>query len=212
MDDDANSDRFSTNSAATSPGERPESAPGPKNGNGLPNDRGNHAPLPIGLRQESTRVPVPLFQPRLFPWLLLTPLRGILASNWLRQSAVRQGHDPPLRAGPKTGQHVQLTIDYGDGEERHFPSVPWCADMTVFDALLWAAHHPHGIAFEYQGTGAHGAGIQTLVLAIDSVANQGGGDSARNWVYEVNGRKAQDSCGVHLLQPADTILWKFTTY
>ena len=149
---------------------------------------------------------------RLFPWLLLALLVGILAYNMLRQSDVRQGRDTPLRAGSETGQHVQLTIDYGDGAERHFTGVPWCANMTVFDALLWAAHHPHGIAFEYQGTGAHGAGIQTLVLAIDSVANQGGGDSARNWVYEVNGRKAQDSCGVHLLQPADTILWKFTTY
>ena len=172
MDKNANFDRLSANNTATSPGERPESAPS-----------------------------------RLFPWLLLTLLLAILAYNMLRQSDVRQGRDTPLRAVPETGQHVQLTIDYGDGAERHFPSVPWCADMTVFDALLWAAHHPHGIAFDYQGTGA-----QVLVLAIDSVANQGGGDSAQNWIYEVNGHKAQDSCAVHLLQPSDTILWKFTTY
>jgi len=186
VDNDANSDRLPANNAATSPDERPGSAPGP-------------------LFQQTAGAS------RLFVWMLLTLLLGILAYNMLRQSDVRQGRDTSLPVGSETGQHVRLTIDYGDGGERHFPSVPWCADMTVFDALLWAAHHPHGIAFDYQGTGAQGTGVQTLVLAIDSLANQGGGDSAQNWVYEVNGRKAQNSCAVHPLRPADTILWKFTT-
>ena len=76
--------------------------------------------------------------------------------------------------------------------------------MTVLGALSAAQKHAHGIRYESKGRGA-----TTLVTKIDDVENEGDG---RNWMYEVNGKLADKSCGIFELQAGDAVLWKFDTY
>jgi hypothetical protein len=104
-------------------------------------------------------------------------------------------------AGSKS---VQLTIDYGDGVQKVFRELAWKEGMTVLDALEAAAKHPRGIKSAHRGSGA-----TAFVTGIDDLKNEGSG---RNWTYEVNGKKANKSCGVWTLQEGDSIVWKFAKY
>lgn len=126
-------------------------------------------------------------------------------------SQVRRTSDgQPQRAAPATNQDgpsVQLTIDFGDGFQKRFPTLAWQSGMTVLDALRAAARHPRGIRLESAGRRE-----MTLITAIDGVANQGGGPNTRNWVYQVNGRRATRGCAVVELQPGDRVLWELTFY
>ena len=106
---------------------------------------------------------------------------------------------------PERPATVKLTIDYGDGVQKHFTGLPWQGRMTVLEAMLKAHEHPRGIRLKYRGKGA-----TALVLQIDDVANEGG--RGRNWIYQVNGQPANRSCGIFVLNRGDTILWKFETY
>lgn len=99
---------------------------------------------------------------------------------------------------------VQLTIDYGDGVQKTFTGLEWKEKQTVLDVLQLAEKHPRGIKFKHRGSGA-----TALVIAIDDVANKAGGNS---WLYEVNGRLADRSCGVYEVEPGDKLLWKFGIY
>lgn len=100
---------------------------------------------------------------------------------------------------------VILTVDYGDGAQKRFPAIPWQEDMTVLSALEWAAGHPRGIKFSASGKGA-----TTLVSKIDDLGNQGG--RKKNWIFRVNDKLADRSCGVFSVNPSDRILWKFERY
>lgn len=99
---------------------------------------------------------------------------------------------------------VVLTIDYGDGAQKRFPAVPWQSDMTVLDALVWAKNHPHGIKFNHRGKGA-----LAMVGQIDDVKNSGSG---KNWIFYVNEKLSEKSCGASKLASADKILWRFEVY
>ena len=107
--------------------------------------------------------------------------------------------------GPKGNQPVILTVDYGDGAQKRFPSIPWKKSMTVLEAMRWADKHPRGIDFAERGRGE-----TTLVTQIDDLKNQGG--SQKNWIYRVNGKMGDRSCAVFPIEPGDTILWKFQRY
>ena len=77
--------------------------------------------------------------------------------------------------------------------------------MTVMDALKWADKHPRGIQFSVRGKGA-----TAIVTRIDDLKNTGG--KGKNWVYRVNGKLGDRSCGVFLVKPGHRILWKFERY
>ena len=116
---------------------------------------------------------------------------------------VTTAHAQDLRKLPPE-KAVQLTVDYGDGVQKTFAALEWKEKQTVFDVLQLAEKHPRGIKFKHRGAGA-----TVLVTAIDDVANKAGGDS---WLYEVNGKLADRSCGVYEVQPGDKVLWKFGNY
>lgn len=97
---------------------------------------------------------------------------------------------------------VQLIVDYGDGVLKQFPRLSWQEKQTVLDTLALAVKHPRGIKVATQGKGE-----LTLVLAIDDLKNEGRG---KNWVYRVNGKLADRSCGVFEVQAGDAIEWKFS--
>lgn len=107
-------------------------------------------------------------------------------------------------SGKAEKKTISLTVDYGDGVQKSFTSLEWKPKQTVFDALGLAAKHPRGIKFKHRGSGE-----TTLVTEIDDVANRREGNS---WLYEVNDKLADRSCGVYELKAGDSVLWKFGNY
>jgi len=97
---------------------------------------------------------------------------------------------------------VKLTIDYDDGVTKQFTKLEWKEGLTVLGALQQAAKHPRGIKPAIQGSGEF-----TLVIAIDELKNEGNG---KNWMYKVNGKFADRSCGIHKLAAGDEVTWVFT--
>jgi hypothetical protein len=121
-------------------------------------------------------------------------LLGVLPSN-----------RPAAAAEAAQADHVRLIIDYGDGVQKHYTQLPWRQQMSVLDALRLAQKHARGIRLKYRGKAA-----TALVIQIDDLVNQGGGD--RNWIYRVNDKPGNRSCGIHRLEVGDTVLWKFEAY
>lgn len=97
---------------------------------------------------------------------------------------------------------VRLTIDYGDGVEKHFTRIPWREGMTVLDTLVEAKKHARGIQFEHRGSGE-----TAFVSQIDDLKNEGNG---RNWLYRVNDKPGTTSSGIYKLSRDDRVLWKFS--
>ena len=79
------------------------------------------------------------------------------------------GH--PVKAQSPT---VRLVVDYGDGVTKTIAQLPWAKGSTVLDVMNAAKNRPHGISFEYTGSGA-----ASFLTRIDDLANQGGGK--KNW-------------------------------
>jgi len=102
---------------------------------------------------------------------------------------------------------VELVIDYGDGVQRHFTDIGWRQSMTVLDVLKAAQQHSHGISFS-----AHGSSDTAMVTKIDDETNQRGATGAKNWIFRINGRLGDESCGIAEVRPGDTVLWKFGPY
>ena len=110
-----------------------------------------------------------------------------------------------LELAPEGEPAVELVIDYGDGSEKRLKRIPYGDEMTVRQALEFAAAHPHGVKFKATGTGE-----SAMLTSIDDLSNEGGGDG-RNWLYRVNGKLATKSFDAYTLAPGDVILWKFET-
>lgn len=98
---------------------------------------------------------------------------------------------------------VRLTIDYGDGVEKHFTRIPWREGMTALDTLVEAKKHARGVQFEHRGSGE-----TAFVTQIDDLKNEGNG---RNWLYRVNDQPGTTSSGIFKLSRDDRVLWKFST-
>lgn len=117
--------------------------------------------------------------------------------------SARATEQPPNEAeGAK--ETVKLVVDYGDGVQKVFTTVPWTKELTIFTLLEAAAKHPRGIKITHQGKAE-----TLLVTAIDDVKNEGRG---RNWLYEVNGKLGDRSCAVMPLKTGDSVLWRFGKY
>ncbi len=97
---------------------------------------------------------------------------------------------------------VQLTVDYGDGVLKQFTRLEWKEGMTVLAAVQQAAKHPRGIKPAVQGSGE-----LTLLIAIDELKNEGNG---KNWLYRVNGKLGDRSCGIMQLKAGDSVTWQFS--
>jgi hypothetical protein len=102
---------------------------------------------------------------------------------------------------------VELVIDFGDGVQKRFADIGWKESMTVLDVLRAAQQHSHGISFS-----AHGSGETTMVTKIDDETNQEGATGAKNWIFRINGRLGDESCGIAAVRAGDNVLWKFGPY
>ena len=141
----------------------------------------------------------------IFAALRPTSLSLLVAIGLAYATAISQqaNADPPKE--PEAAKDtVKLVIDYGDGVQKVFASIPWTKETTVMDALETASKHPRGIKFTHQGKGE-----TALVTAIDELKNEGRG---KNWLYEVNGKLGDRSCAIMPLKAGDSVLWRFGKY
>jgi hypothetical protein len=110
------------------------------------------------------------------------------------------------QAQPQT-KTVRLAIDFGDGAEKVFARVPWTSGQTVMDVLAWADKHPRGIDLRTSGSG-----LSAFVRSIDGLENEGGGATAKNWLFRLNGKLSNTGAGTCEVQAGDEISWKFGVY
>lgn len=106
--------------------------------------------------------------------------------------------------GDQQAQHVELTIDYGDGVEKRFQALPFKPGLTILGLMDAASQHPRGIKFEYRGQGE-----TAFLKSIDGVANEGRG---RNWIFRVNDKLGETSFAVQALRAGDKVAWRFGKY
>lgn len=119
-----------------------------------------------------------------------------------------------LRAQPATThdnvfRSVKLVVEYGEGFEKRYTALAWKKGMSVADAMGAARSMPapRGLAFE-----SVGAGERAFLKSIDGVANEGGAQGARNWLYWINDEFADESFGAGELKPGDTATWRFIAH
>ncbi len=142
------------------------------------------------------------------PLLLALVLAAVLLLNrfGVRQSVLPGEARLPSGAADDaaSSQSVGLVVDFGDGTRRTWDAVVWHEGMTVADALAAAAASPESKLELAQ----RGSGASALLTRINNLASEG--SSGRNWLYEVNGQRADRSFAVYLLRPGDQVLWKFS--
>ena len=138
-------------------------------------------------------------------WRLPLLLATILVAMLLLQGRGRRGEDADQRdvrsaerAIDSAAEPVQLTIDFGNGEQPVRQTASWREGMTVADLMNGAP------AVQDR---SKGAGESAFLTQINGVANEGAG--GRNWLYRVNGEHADRSFAVYKLRPGDHVLWTF---
>ena len=140
-------------------------------------------------------------------WPNMRAAAGLVLAALLAWPVCTAG-DEQAKPAPKTEEPAQelvkVVVDYGDGVQKHFTSIPWKEEMTVFTALEAAGKHSRGVKITHQGKGE-----TVLVTAIDDLKNEGRG---RNWLYEVNGKLGDRSSAVMPLKAGDSVLWRFRKY
>ena len=109
----------------------------------------------------------------------------------------------PLQANG--ADHVKLIVDYGDGVQKHFTQLPHKDGLTVLGVTELAGKHKRGIQAKVRSSGS-----TAFLTQIDNVANEGGG--GRNWVFRVNDKLGDRSCGIYKVNSGDTITWRFQKY
>ena len=100
---------------------------------------------------------------------------------------------------------VHLVVDYGDGAMKIINDIPWTQGLTVLDVMNAAKMRPHGITFEFSGSGS-----SALLTKIDDLTSQSSGAGRKNWQFWINAAYGNRSFGVYEVQPQDTVLWRFT--
>ncbi len=101
-------------------------------------------------------------------------------------------------------EQVKLIVDYGDGVQKQFTELAWKEGLTVLAATQAAQEHPRGITIKVRSSGS-----TAFLTQIDDVKNEGNG---KNWIFRVNGKLSDRSCGIYKLNDGDTVLWRFQTY
>ena len=97
--------------------------------------------------------------------------------------------------------HVDLSIDYGNGDEQSFPGKLARQGDTVLD-LLETLERQNGITIEKRNF----PGLGVFIEAIHGVHNT----SNSYWQFWVNGEYSTVGAGQYELKDGDKVLWKRT--
>jgi hypothetical protein len=136
------------------------------------------------------------------PVLLALVLGAILfsQSRRIREAVFKPPAAPPnVETAASSTQQVLLTINFGDGRALQNEESAWREGMTVLDLL----QGQHNISFRSEGSGE-----STFLNELNGIENEGA--AGRNWMYSVNGKRADRSIGAYQLRPNDHVLWTFT--
>ncbi len=111
---------------------------------------------------------------------------------------------------------VALTIDYSNGAQKHFSSLPWKKGLTILEALQASADIPPGAAITF---GSDRSG-HVLGLVIDGMPPE---KTGAEWLVWVNQKPFQGRLGTetsfgfrpperddNLVQPGDHVLIKLS--
>lgn len=101
---------------------------------------------------------------------------------------------------------VKLTIEFGESRpKRVIENIEWREDMTVYDVMNQARRIDKEFAFRHRGS------RDTLfILAIEGVENEGArGD---NWIFRVNDKLGDRSCGIYPVEAGQHVIWRFGEY
>jgi hypothetical protein len=138
--------------------------------------------------------------------MLAIVLAGIALTKSLSQRGEQVPANDPDAASTATATAtdraaapVTLSIDFGDGRPQIAGHVIWRKGMTVRDAMQGAPN----VRFQQQGSGA-----SAFLMTLENQSNEGAG--GRNWMYSVNGQRADRSFAVYELAAGDHVLWTFT--
>ena len=112
---------------------------------------------------------------------------------------------------------VALTIDYSNGAQKHFSSIPWKKDLTILEAIQASQGIPPGATIRF---GSDRSG-HVLGLVIDEMPHGDTGTS--DWVVWVNAKPFQSRLGTetsfgfhpaeregNLLHPGDHVVIKLS--
>lgn len=112
---------------------------------------------------------------------------------------------------------VTLTIDYSNGAQKHFSSIPWDKDLTILGAIQASERIPPGATIRF---GSDRSG-HVLGLVIDEMPRDDAG--ATDWVVLVNAKPFESRLGTdtsfgfhpgererNLLKPGDHVLVKLS--
>ena len=102
-------------------------------------------------------------------------------------------------------QLVRLELVYGDGFRKVYESIPWRDGLKVSEVMDHAAGHKHATTFNIRGREA-----TAFLQDIDGIQNLGYGD--QNWIFYVNGKKAEESFGIVSLQAGDIVSWRYEKF
>lgn len=141
-----------------------------------------------------------------FPTALLCAVFAALAFGALFVASPASQARQPAATSDRMFRSVTLVIAYGDDVEKRYGMLPWTEGMTALDAmkLAQAKPAPLGLVMELVGEGD-----RAFVKSLEGMPNEGGKPGNRNWVYRINDRKGDRSCGVAPLAHGDTLLWQF---
>ena len=126
---------------------------------------------------------------------------GLAATRWLAPAPIF-----PAPVAAPSGS-ISLRIDLPGDCRLSYTALSCSSGATVLDALNAAAAHAHPLHFEFQGSGD-----TAFLTRIESVANQAGGPSSRNWQFWLNDRIGTTGIGATILHPSDRITWVFEPY
>ncbi len=127
--------------------------------------------------------------------LLLTGIAGCESAGQNRPNEL------PEKFSKKT---VAVSIGFGNRRAAKQFTVPYSDESTVL-SILDRAQSNGDLSIDYRGSGE-----SAFVTSIDGIENQGAdGD---NWVYRVNGKLADRSCGIFAIKPGDEIAWTLGPY
>lgn len=138
------------------------------------------------------------------PLLLGIVLLAILAFRGFGPQGpeIEKRSDSPSSTGPalpaNSIEQVSLSLDFGDGQQEEFSSIPWRSGMTIADLF----HEVPGVSISQKGTGKI-----AFLTGINGIENQGA--DGRNWIYEVNGQSGDRSFADYELYAGDSVLWTF---
>lgn len=107
-------------------------------------------------------------------------------------------------ADSATQGNVSIRIDFNSRSADKSFELPCYGEASVL-SVLEDAQKAGEINFE-----SLGAGETAFIKSIEGVENEGA--NGDNWVYRVNGKLADRSCGIFSIRPGDKIEWRFGRY